>query len=605
MENKEQFKQEKREILDYIWPNVKGLTQKEKNNIRKEIYFSQDEIFLEIAIQNIKQKFQAVKVNNSEEILKSKYNPPTDLELWNKEYILKQVKKDSKESENKIYKKDIRKEALILIDNNDTSGACYIIAEYFTEKYSLITFADTEEIYIYMGGVYIPRGIEILKKEIQNVLQDYCKLYLVNEILGHVKRWTLKNRTEIKEPIDKICLLNGVLNLDDLAILEHSPDLFFFNKIPVRYVKELNCPKIEKFLKQIVKEGDIQLLQEFAGYCLYKDYFIHKAFMLVGVGANGKSTFLNLMKFFLERLSHNRFSISSIFGKLANVFADLSSQALRETSIFKMLVGQDLVPAEKKFKDEFFFVNYGKLIFSTNQIPKSPEYTDAFFRRWIIINFPNQFLQNANKKIIKELTTSEELSGFLNFALEGLRRLLTNSDFSATKSIEETREQYIRMSDSVGAFIMDKIEISPENYEIKKKLYTAYSDYCREKSYPIESENIFHKELQKKIRIEDYRPSVQINGKLERPPAWNGIKLNINTKNSLDNADNHDTNNGNVNPVNDVKAKNHLKNSSDKQVIQKTIEEQQILCKFCGEAYNSEDIKEDVCRFCSEDKSNK
>jgi phage/plasmid-associated DNA primase len=93
--------------------------------------------------------------------------------------------------------------------------------------------------------------------------------------------------------------------------------------------------------------------------------------------------------------------------KIASAYSSIISKK-------KLLKGRDL----------FFFENYAKLIFSANQIPKSPEDTDAFFRRWEIINFPNQFLQNADKKIMKKLTISEELSGFLNFAINGLKRLL-------------------------------------------------------------------------------------------------------------------------------------------------------------------------------------
>ena len=143
------------------------------------------------------------------------------------------------------------------------------------------------------------------------------------------------------------------------------------------------------------------MLQEIIGYCLYKGYPIQKAIMLVGSGSNGKSVFIQLLQHFLgvyhcasnslQKLAVNRFSLSSLHGKLANLFADLSSSSLSDTSIFKMLTGGDLIQAEKKFKDEFSFTNYAKLIFSANAIPKSPDDSDAFFRRWIIIVFPFKF----------------------------------------------------------------------------------------------------------------------------------------------------------------------------------------------------------------------
>ena len=83
------------------------------------------------------------------------------------------------------------------------------------------------------------------------------------------------------------------------------------------------------------------------------------------------------------------------------------------------------------------------MIFSANLIPKTKDDTTAFFRRWIIINFPNQFLPDnpkTDKDLTKKLTTQEELSGFFNWTLKGLKRLLKNGKFSSGKSVEETRQ---------------------------------------------------------------------------------------------------------------------------------------------------------------------
>ena len=56
------------------------------------------------------------------------------------------------------------------------------------------------------------------------------------------------------------------------------------------------------------------------------------------------------------------------------------------------------------------------------------------------------------------------MSGLLNFAIEGLKRLLEQEDFSYSKTTVDIREEYIRLSDSVAAFIMDMIEINPYNF---------------------------------------------------------------------------------------------------------------------------------------------
>ena len=177
--------------------------------------------------------------------------------------------------------------------------------------------------------------------------------------------------------------------------------MIFLKKIPIKYNPNADCPKIKEFINQIMREEDVVVLQELAGYCLWKDYPIQKAFALVGEGSNGKSTFLRLLtkllgkenvsSISLQDLVNNRFAVANLYGKLANIFADLPPEILKDTAKFKMLTGGDIITAEKKFKNPFKFYNYAKLIFSCNRLPVTYDDTTAFFRRWVIINFPNTF----------------------------------------------------------------------------------------------------------------------------------------------------------------------------------------------------------------------
>jgi putative DNA primase/helicase len=195
---------------------------------------------------------------------------------------------------------------------------------------------------------------------------------------------------------------------------------------------------------------------------------------------------------------------------------------LQNTGIFKIITGEDPITTEKKFKDYFSFTSFAKQIFSCNQLPKAYDDTRAYYSRWIILNFPNCFEgEKADKNLIKKLVTKDELSGLFNWALEGLCRLIDKGEFSWDLDTDKARELYVRLSDSVESFIMDCVQISPSEYIEKKTLYTGFCEYCRGKGYPIIDERLFHKGLQQKLRIEDYRPRVAGN----RVCCWRGIKL--------------------------------------------------------------------------------
>ena len=447
--------------------------------------------------------------------------------------------------------------------------AIYNIATHLVNKENFKTIhgAKKEEIYMYSQGVYTNNAEEYIKKNVQEILQEKNNNYIINETIGHITRKTFISSQEFKEGgKEYICLQNGILDINTLTVIPHTPDKIFLNKIPINYDPTKECPNIQKFLQEILNPEDIPVIQELFGYLLYKEYSIHKSFMFKGSGRNGKSTLINLMKHFiglqncsslsLQQLEYGSFSISDLFGKLGNFYADLSSKSLETTSRFKMATGGDILRGEKKFKDSFNFVNYAKFVFSCNQLPQNYDDTDAFWERWIMITFNKQFIKTADQQLLSKLITPEELSGLLNYALNGLKQVLQQG-FSYTQSTDKLREEYIRESDSIGAFVMDCMQIFPDEHEPKKTVFMYYAEYCRQHRYIPKAENIFHQKLQFQVKVEDFRPT--IGG--VRVQCWKGIKL-IDTMKNLDKVDQQivrdDSPDISNNKVNDVNLNTHL-----------------------------------------------
>ena len=46
---------------------------------------------------------------------------------------------------------------------------------------------------------------------------------------------------------------------------------------------------------------------------------------------------------------------------------------------------------EEKNKSRFDYKTYAKITISTNQLPITKDRTDGYYRRWILVKFPNQF----------------------------------------------------------------------------------------------------------------------------------------------------------------------------------------------------------------------
>jgi putative DNA primase/helicase len=368
----------------------------------------------------------------------------------------------------------------------------YAMAKEILAKNHYVTHTITKEMYVYIDGIYRPEGEVKIEQVVQDKLKDQVKTRHVNEVIDCIKRETYQPPKKFENPDNQIAVKNGLLDVKKQELHPFTPEKIHIIQVPVKYSPDAKCPKIIHFFKQVNHLEDIPVVQEMFGYCLYKDYPVAKAFMLLGGGENGKSTSTNLLEAFLgktniatpslQNLLDNRFASIELYNKLANIHADLSPAPLQNTGVFKMLTGRDLMWADKKHVDPFQFVNYAKLIYSANELPKTDDRTKAFFRRWIIIEYPNEFPEDSpdtDPHILEKLTTEEELSGLLNWALQGLRRVLENGRFSTTEPMKEIEKKWIIQTDSLRAFCNIALEKQPESYIVKKDLWeTAYQDFC-------------------------------------------------------------------------------------------------------------------------------
>jgi P4 family phage/plasmid primase-like protien len=406
---------------------------------------------------------------------------------------------------------------------------------YVTNKSNMMSFRYNPE-----NGVYEMFAEAHIQQEVRKKLGKHLRIHRHREIEHFIKSSTIKDLS--RQPEDLIVVQNGVLNVKTMQLETFNPAYFMFNALPVKYDANADCPKFKKFLAQVVPSPEnVKVLQEFFGYCLLRNCKFEKAVMLVGEGANGKSTFLyvltktlgrkNVSSIPLQIISNNRFALAELYGKMANVYPDLPAVALKDTGLFKSLVTGEMISGEYKFKGRFDFDPYAKLLFSCNKMPQTPDDTDAFFRRWLIITFPNQFLTDNPKtdtNLKEKLTTPEELSGILNWAFEGLQRLLKQGKFSIGETVEQTRDRYTLLSNPVRAFAETRLATATGKVTTKEAVYNAYIQFCREHNLPTVAKNAFSTQLPQYIACTSDRKRMQ--GKLIS--VWRDIQL-TNNKDSL------------------------------------------------------------------------
>lgn len=447
---------------------------------------------------------------------------------------------------------DTQKEILLCLAQKKRDEATEILAQ-FIKKYRIFKtiFSDQQntEMYYYNDGIYLPEGVSEIKRLSRLILEKAYTTQLGNQVLEKIKYDTLINYKEFfnQEKKDPYLLpvKNGILNVKTLELTPYNPNNVFFNKINAEFDMLSQDTRAQEYIESIVKPQDFNLVQEMLGFLLIREYRYEKAFFCTGEGSNGKSKFFDLIKHFLgeENCSHlsmtdileSPFATNSLHHKLVNISGEISNEVLKNTDIFKRLTGGDLVHADRKFLPPISFVNYAKLIFALNEVPRTLDQSTGFFRRVVIIDFPNKFmprkeyelLSDSEKKeykiadpnVIKRLLEPEAMNGLLFWALAGLERILDKGGFSSNKTTKEIKKDWLRRSDSFSSFCEDLIVEDYDERISKPNLKRTYLDYCKRNNIKPQSEKVMRSYLTKNLACWEHR---------ERNPVdvhyWVGIR---------------------------------------------------------------------------------
>lgn len=412
----------------------------------------------------------------------------------------------------------------------------YLVTEIMSRLH-LKTLIDAGEILVYRNGIYVKGG----EAEVLKLLHELGRFEITNtrrsEVLAAIRAQTGVERSEFDKDPYLLNLRNGILNVMTGEFREHNPNYLSFTQLPVSYNPRASSPEIIKFLRSSLDSAGLKIVVRMLGYCLLKSTRYERVFMLCGSGANGKSTLIKLIAALVGRenyssvslqdLTTDRYATAELYGKLVNVFSDLKAEKVVNSGILKVLVSGDPIRAQKKHQQPFSFEPYATLIFAANKIPPTDDPSYSYYRRWQIIGFNRTFEgEERDEHLLEKLTTEEELSGLLNIALIGLKRLIEEKGFPDT-DIEDIRQQYELSASKISEFIKESCILEPQNESIyipSKELQEAYRKYCESKgsSYidirtlgeELKKLGCGHKKIQKNGRREYYDIGITLNNKL-------------------------------------------------------------------------------------------
>jgi P4 family phage/plasmid primase-like protien len=366
------------------------------------------------------------------------------------------------------------------------------------------------------------------------------------------KTSTQDQDTQTLEGFDYIPLAGGkLLDWRKGEVKPWDPETNLTYVLPVEFDPIAKAPNWDMRLKEWLPDADSRLImQEFIGYSLIPYMGFEKALVIQGEGANGKSIFLEAIQGLLGykvvdsinmRNLFSRFGQADLLGKILNIVNEAGSEYLRggHADDFKNLVSGGRVKADVKNQAMLTFNNTAKFIFASNHDIKTGDKSEGWLRRMLLVPFDQDFRKSTVPKyeIMEELRS--EYAGIFNWAVEGLRRLMHQKDFSHSVTADRKKLAYTQENDITADFFMNCLETfeltaySSNNKLIRSgtpsslinMLFSFWIEY--RESTVLKKVDHISKYLEKKHTLYKARTTHTLHTSKVMTECWIGLRINV------------------------------------------------------------------------------
>lgn len=408
-------------------------------------------------------------------------------------------------------------------DNGKVTGVFdFAIFEHIKEHYNIFVCGNP---YVYEDGVYIPdyQGTKLKKIIREYLYPEYRKSRIINQVYN-----LLVEADELQKefsslnnyPKSYINFRDCMLDVQTMKKLPHNPAYLSINQVPFNYAdveKAVEGQEIEKFFNFIFSNADDRkMLLEYAGLCLTTDTRQQRFLMICGQGGTGKSILIRLLEGMagIKNVSNvsmqelnKRFSTSLLVGMTLNSCADLSGEALEDSSTMKKLIGEDWIMAEFKGQNGFMFKNYSKLLFSTNMLPViTAERTNGFYRRLLILEMDKQ-PEKPDMELAERLLP--ELPYLIKISVHALHEMYQRGTITISENSKAAVLQMRKDSDVVEAWISENCTVGADLRMERTEAFESFKKYCEDEERQSLTRNGFYKALRQK----NFVPTTDSRGK--------------------------------------------------------------------------------------------
>lgn len=282
----------------------------------------------------------------------------------------------------------------------------------------------------------------------------------------------IRIKSELKEQLSSKKLLavgNGILNKDTKELYPFSPQYVITSKIATAYNPDITPPtfggkfNFNDWLKEIACNDDevITLLWQVMNEAINPLQTRGKLVILTGKGNNGKGTFQDLLKNLVGEGNYSTlrpeqfkgFELGSLVGKTLNIGDDIENNFLPEVSNLKTITSGDALTINEKYGRVYELELKLLCMFSANEIPKTKDRTNGWYRRLCIIPFDADFNGKKENKAIKQVYLKDKQ--LLEWVLVQIVNMKPFDKFIEPKRVTTQLRKYKKDNDVIQAFVED------------------------------------------------------------------------------------------------------------------------------------------------------
>jgi putative DNA primase/helicase len=314
----------------------------------------------------------------------------------------------------------------------------------------------------------------------------------------------------------------GIINLRSGKKSAQPADAYL-TKVTTVTPQEGPTPVWEAFLLRVTGGDDklVAFLRRMAGYCLTGSTKAHALFFMYGVGANGKSTFINALTgclgeyhrtapvetFTASAQDRHPTDLAGLRGARLVTAVETDEGRRWNESKIKTLTGGDKIAARFMRQDFFEFEPQFKLLFAGNHKPGLQSVDEAIRRRIHLIPFTVTIPPEERDEALAERLRAE-WPGILAWAIAGCVEW-QESGLAPPEAVTAATSSYFEAEDAIAAWIDERCQRRPNAWESSSRLFSSWRDWADKAGEPAGSMKRFVQRLEN----QGFKPRRQATGR--------------------------------------------------------------------------------------------